>query len=360
MLEIVVLVLLIIINGFFALSEIALVSSKKARLEHKMLKGSKGAMTALKLMDNSESFLSAIQVGITLIGIVTGVYGGMNIADDVSPYFEKFEPIKEYAGEIALVTTIFFITYLSIVIGELVPKTIALSNPEKIAIRVAPAVFYFSKIFYPFVRLLSGSTNLVNKILGIKKKNNHITEAELRQIIKTASIEGVIDKEQNTLHEKIFNFADKKAKHILTHRTDVEWIDLRMTFEDIYEKLQDCHHSKIVCCEENLDELKGILNLKDFFKMAAVKTPFSTEDLIKEPLIVPETQEAQDVLEMMRRQKTQICCVVNEFGGFEGIITMHDIIENILGYIPDEGEEDEPDVFVRSDKTVLVNGEAPI
>jgi putative hemolysin len=154
MIEIVVLILLILINGFFALSEIALVSSKKTRLEQEMLKGSKGALTALKLLDNSESFLSAIQVGITLIGIVTGVYGGMNIADDVSPFFERIEPLKEYAGEIALTVTIIIITYLSIVIGELVPKTIALSNPDKIAIRVAPIVYYFSKVFYPFVRIL--------------------------------------------------------------------------------------------------------------------------------------------------------------------------------------------------------------
>ena len=201
MVEIFVLILLIIINGFFALSEIALVSGKKARLEHEMLRGSKGAAIALKLLDNSENFLSAIQVGITLIGIVTGVYGGMNIADDVAPFFEQFEPLKTYAGEIALVSTVFFITYLSIVIGELVPKTIALSNPEKIAIRVAPVVYYFSKVFYPFVRLLSGSTSIINRLLGIKKINNQITEAELRQIIKTASNEGVIDKEQNTLHE---------------------------------------------------------------------------------------------------------------------------------------------------------------
>lgn len=360
MVEIFVLILLIIINGFFALSEIALVSGKKTRLEHEMLRGSKGAAIALKLLDNSENFLSAIQVGITLIGIVTGVYGGMNIADDVAPFFEQFEPLKTYAGEIALVSTVFFITYLSIVIGELVPKTIALSNPEKIAIRVAPVVYYFSKVFYPFVRLLSGSTSIINRLLGIKKINNQITEAELRQIIKTASNEGVIDKEQNTLHEKVFSFADKKAKHILTHRTDVEWIDLKMSFADIYDKLQDCHHSKIVCCEDNMDEIKGILNLKDFFKKAAVQSSFSIEELLKEPLVVPESKEAQDVLEMMRQQKKQICCVVNEFGGFEGIITMHDIIENILGHIPGDGDEDEPDVFVRSDKSVLVNGDAPI
>jgi putative hemolysin len=193
MIEIVVLIFLILINGFFALSEIALVSSKKTRLEQQMLKGSKGALTALKLLDNSESFLSAIQVGITLIGIVTGVYGGMNIAHDITPFFEKIEPIKEFAGEIALTITVIIITYLSIVIGELVPKTIALSNPDKIAIRVAPTIYYFSKVFYPFVRLLSFSTNFVNKILGVKKPNDQITESELRQMIKTASIEGVIE-----------------------------------------------------------------------------------------------------------------------------------------------------------------------
>jgi len=360
MIEIIILFILMIINGFFALSEIALVSGKRARIEQEAIRGNKGAVKALLLMDNSENFLSAIQVGITLIGIVTGVYGGMNIADDVTPYFEKIEAIQAYAGQIALTVTVMLITYLSIVIGELVPKTIALSNPEKIAIRVAPIVYYFSKLFYPFVRLLSVSTNLVNKLIGIKKPDGLITEAELRQIIKTASKEGVIDKEQNTIHEKIFNFADKKAKHMMTHRTDVEWIDLSMSFNAIYEKLQVCNHSKILYCEKTLDEIKGILNLKDFFKKAADQVPFSTEDLIKEPLIVPENTEAQDVLEMMRRQKTQICCVVNEFGGFEGIITMHDIIENILGHIPGEGDHNEPDVFVRSDKTILVNGDAPI
>jgi len=155
MIEFVVLILLILINGFFALSEIALVSSKRTRLEQQKLKGSKGAGTALQLLDNSEGFLSAIQVGITLIGIVTGVYGGMSIADDITPHFEKIEPIKEFAGEIALTITVLFITYLSIVIGELVPKTIALSNPDKIAIPVAQIVYYFSKVFYPFFWVLS-------------------------------------------------------------------------------------------------------------------------------------------------------------------------------------------------------------
>jgi putative hemolysin len=360
MIEIVVLILLILINGFFALSEIALVSSKKTRLKQEMLKGSKGALTALKLLDNSENFLSAIQVGITLIGIVTGVYGGISIADDITPFFERIESIKEFAGEIALTITVLIITYLSIVIGELVPKTIALSNPDKIAIKVAPIVYYFSKVFYPFVRLLSISTNFVNKILGVKKHNDRITESELRQMIKTASLEGVIENDQNTLHEKVFYFADKKAKHIMTHRTEVEWIDLKMPAEKIYEDLLKCHHSKIICSEENLDELKGILNVKDFFKSVSCNSEYSITDLLREPIIVPESTDAQKVLKMLRTNKTHICCVVNEFGGFEGIITLHDIIENIVGQIQEDGEEYEPDVFIREDKTVLVNGDAPI
>ena len=230
--EIIVLAVLILLNGFFALSEIALVSSKRSRLEQLRIKGSKGAKTALKLLVNSGNFLSAIQVGITLIGIVTGVYGGIKIADDVAPFFERFEFTRTYANEIALTVTVLIITYISIVIGELVPKTVALSNPEKIAVRVAPAIHYFSKAFYPFVILLALSTNLINKLIGIKKPAEQLTEAELRQMIKIATEEGVIEKEQNIIHERIFYFSDKRAKHIMTHRTDIEWIDINKSDDE--------------------------------------------------------------------------------------------------------------------------------
>jgi putative hemolysin len=236
--EILVLIFLILVNGFFALSEIALVSSKRSRLEQRMIEGSKGAKTALKLLEDSENFLSAIQVGITLIGIITGVYGGMSIADDVTPFFQNFEITQNYANQIALTLTVVIITFFSIVIGELVPKTIALNNPDKIAIRVAPLIYYFSSVFYPFVSLLSISTNFVIKLIGTQKLNEQITEAELRQMLKIASSEGVIEKEQNRIHEKVFYFADKKAKHIMTHRTDVEWINVYNTPRYSYQRLR--------------------------------------------------------------------------------------------------------------------------
>ncbi len=358
--EILVLTILILLNGFFALSEIALVSSKRSRLEQRKIDGSKGANIALKLLDHSENFLSAIQVGITLIGIVTGVYGGINIADDVAPFFQNFDFTKSYANQIALSLTIIIITFFSIVIGELVPKTIALNNPEKIAVRVAPIVYYFSRAFYPFVRLLSISTNWVNKLIGLKKQTEQITEAELRQMIKIASSEGVIEKEQNIIHEKVFYFSDKKAKHIMTHRTNVEWININKAYEEIKDILLKVQHSKIICCNGTIDNFKGIMNLRDFFKLASLKGEFDINEIIIEPLIVPANIEAQKVLTLLRQKKTHICCVVNEYGGFEGLITLHDIIENIVGQIPDEREVFDPDIYIRDDKSVLLSGDAPI
>ena len=358
--EILILGLLVLLNGFFALSEIALVSSKRSRLEQFRQKGSKSAKIALGLLDDSENFLSAVQVGITLIGIVTGVYGGMNIADDVAPFFRKFELTAHYSYEIALSVTVIIITYFSIVIGELVPKTIALSNPEKIALKIAPAIHYFSLLFYPFVKLLSFSTNLINKLLGIKKHTEHITETELRYMIKVASLDGVIEKDQNRIHENIFYFADKKARHIMTHRTDVEWIDLEKPIDVIRKKLLGLQHSKIICCNGKLDDFQGILNLKDYFRALIFNKNLTIRDLLVEPLIIPEVLDAQKVLDQLRQKHSNMCFVVNEYGGFEGIITLHDIMENLIGQLPDEGELYEPDVFMRDDKSVLISGDAPV
>ena len=358
--EILILGLLILVNGFFALSEIALVSSKKARLEHMRVEGRKGAKTALRLLENSENFLSAVQVGITLIGIITGVYGGLNIAEDITPLIQQIDFLKTSAHEIALTITILTITYFSIVIGELVPKTIALSNPENIAIKIAPVIYYFSKLFYPFVKLLSVSTNLFNSLFGIKKRSEQMTEADLRQMIKIASQEGVIEKEQNLIHENVFYFADKKAKHIMTHRVDVEWIDMNDTEENVKSAILRSQHSKIICCDDGLDNFTGILYVKDYLLAFNSGESVNIPDLLIHPLIVPENVEARKVLKLFRQKQTYFCIVVNEYGSFEGIITLHDIVENIIGDMPEEGESDEPDIFIRDDKSVLVSGDAPV
>jgi putative hemolysin len=358
--EILVLGLLILLNGFFALSEIALVSSKKSRLEQMKIEKRRGAKTALKLLENSENFLSAVQVGITLIGIITGVYGGLNIAEDITPFFQKFKFLETSANEVAMAATIIVITYFSIVLGELVPKSLALSNPEKIAIKIAPSVYYFSKLFYPFVKLLSVSTNLFKKLFGIKKRSYQVTEAELRQMIKNASNEGVIEEGQNLLHEKVFYFADKRAKHIMTPRTEIEWIDLTDPDDAVKSAILESKHSKIICCKEDLDNFIGILNIKDYFVSLNSSSLVKITDLLGQPLIVPENTDARKVLDLIKQEQIHFCIVVNEYGSFVGIITLHDIMENIIGDMPEEGEVYEPDIFIRDDNSVLVSGDASV
>lgn len=358
--EIIVIGLLILLNGFFSLSEIALISSKKSKLEQMKIEGRRGSKTALKLLADSENFLSAVQVGITLIGIVTGVYGGLNIAEDIAPFLMRIKFLEISANEIALVVTIVTITYFSIVIGELVPKTIALSDPEKIAVKIAPIIYYFSKLFYPFVKLLSVSTNLLNHLIGIEKRSEQYTETELKQLLKTASREGVIGKEQNLIHEKVFYFADKRAKHIMTHRVDVESIDLKDTEENIKTAILKSKHSKIICSDGGLDNFTGVLFIKDYLLALNSGDSVNIPDLLIPPIIVPENVEARRVLQLFRQKQTYFCIVVNEYGSFEGIITLHDIVENIIGEMPEEGESDEPDIFIRDDKSVLVSGDAPV
>ena len=358
--EVIIISILILLNGFFALSEIALVSSKRSRLEQLKKDGRRGAKTALRLLKDSENFLSAIQVGITLIGIVTGVYGGINIADDITPFIQQFDLFKNSAEEIALAFTVLTITYFSIVIGELVPKSIALNNPEKIAIKIAPPIYYLSIIFYPFVRFLSYSTLLIKRLIGIKKQTDHLTENDLRYLLKIASREGIIEKDQNLIHEKVFYFSNKKAKHIMTHRMEVEWIDINEPYDNIKDIILKSQHSRLIGCDGNLDDFKGILNVKDFLSADPSSNKFHISDLLTQPVIVPESADAHNVLNLIKKKQIHFCIIVNEYGSLEGIITLYDILENLIGDIPEEGEKFEPDIFVRDDKSYLVSGDAPV
>ena len=358
--EIFILTILILINGFFALSEVALTSSRQAHLEQLKANGKKGARTALNLLEHSEDFRSAVQVGITLTGIVTGVYAGVNLADDFTPFFAYFNLTHHFAHQIAMTLTVLIITYILVVIGELVPKTIAIRNPERIAIVVAPAIYYFSKVFYPFVRLLALSTNWVNRMTGIEANSGQMTEGDLRQIIKTASHEGVIEKEQNLMHEKVIYFSGKRAKHIMTHRTEVEWVDMDMPKESLQAEIPTFKHSKILACHATPDDFVGVLHIKEYLLNYYSDQPAEITQIIHTPIVIPVNADATKVLTLFKEKQTYFAVIVNEYGDFEGIITLHDIMESIIGYLPEEGEIAEPDVFVRDDQSVLVSGEAPV
>jgi len=358
--EIAIIGFLILLNGLFALSEIAIVSSKNSRLEQFRSEGKKGSAKALELKKNPENFLSSVQVGITLIGIITGAYGGVNLAEDVVPLIERVSFLAGSAHQIALVITVIGITYFAIVIGELVPKTIALNNPEKIAVKIAPFIYYFSRLFYPFVWLLAGSTAVVTRLLGIKKVTSQITEVELRQILKSASSDGVIEKEQNLINERLFYFADKRAKHIMTPRTDLEWIDMDDSPENIRKAVLESKHSKLICSHGDIDNLQGLLYTRDYLQELSEKGNADPATLVVEPLVVPETLEAVKLWRLFQQKHFYTAIVVNEYGSLEGIITLHDIMENIIGEMPEEGEDSEPDIFVRDDNSFLVSGDAPV
>nr|HQI42872.1 hemolysin family protein [Dysgonamonadaceae bacterium] len=264
MIEVLIILLLIVLNGFFALSEIAVVSSSKTKLESERKKGNSGAETALKLKADPDNFLSAVQVGITLIGIVNGAYGGSTLSVYVEPFFRQFAWSAPYASTISIILVVFLITYVSIVIGELVPKTIALNNPEKVSIFVSRPVHVVSIVFYPFVRLLAASTSLFNKLIGLKPVSDTLSEMELRAMLKTASKEGVIEREENIIHEQVFYFSDKRARHLMTHRTDVEWVNVLQKKEQIVADLLKCRHSKVLACNGKLDDFVGIISIKEF------------------------------------------------------------------------------------------------
>lgn len=361
-LDIVIILILILLNGFFALSEIAIVSTKKNKLEAERKKGRKGAKRALLLRADPDNFLSSVQVGITLIGIVNGAYGGQAFASYLVPFFEQFPAIAPFAEAISMVIVVFLITYVSIVLGELVPKTIALNDPEKMAIAVAPTIHVVSIIFYPFVKLLSVSTAFVNRIIGLKPKEEVLSEMELRAMLKTASHEGVIDAEENSIHEQVFYFSDKRAIHLMTHRTDVEWVDISKSRDQIIVDLLKTKHSKILACRKEIDEFVGTISMRDFLLRLNTKESFSIEELIMEPIIVPNNLPAQKVLENFKNNHKFVAVVVDEYGSLDGIITIHDIFENLVGAIPEEadGDTQEPFLFMRDDHSALVSGEAPI
>ena len=361
-LDIIIIFLLILLNGFFALSEIAIVSARKNKLETERKRGSKGAQRALSLRAEPDNYLSSVQVGITLIGIINGAYGGQAFAVYLAPFFEQFPATAPFAEAIAMVLVVFLITYLSIVVGELVPKTMALNKPEKLAIAVAPAIHLVSIIFYPFVKLLSLSTSLINRLLGIGPRNEVVSEMELRAMLKTASREGVIDAEENIIHEQVFYFSDKKAIHLMTHRTDVEWVDIDKSREEIIQDLLQTRHSKILACRKKIDEFVGTITVRDLLLRLYNHDSFGIEDLIMEPIIVPSTLRAQKVLENFKNNHKFVAVVVDEYGSLDGIITIHDIFENLVGAIPEETDEPtaDPIFYQRDDHSALVSGEAPI
>lgn len=354
--EFLIILLLLILNGIFAMYEMALVSSSKTRLETFVNKGNKRAKRVLKQLDEPEEFLSTIQIGITLIGIISGAYGGANIADDLVPLFAIIPGLETYANNLAMITTVVIITYLSLIIGELVPKSIALNNPERYAILFSPIMMVLSKASYPFVRLLSASTKLANKLIGLRNnEERQMTQDELKMILHQSSEQGIIDKDETEMLRDVFRFSDKRANDLMTCRRDIIALHPNDTREKVLQTIQEQHFSKYLLVEKGKDDILGVVSVKDIIiMMGNTNHIFDLRSIARPALFIPESLYAKKVLEIFKKHKNKFGVVVDEYGNTEGIITLHDLTESIFGDILEENETEEEDIIVRQDGSMLV------
>lgn len=346
---------LILLNGLFSMSEIALVSARKARLEAQANKGDKSAKEALELSNHPDTFLSTVQIGITLIGILTGIYSGEQLKTDLVAFINRFENLQEYSNGIATATIVIVITYFSMVLGELLPKRIGLSRPEKIAKLMAKPMRLLSVATHPFIWLLSKSTTGLAKIFGIQSKDNQLTEEEIKAIISEGTEQGTIDEAEQEIIERVFHLGDRNITSLMTHRSDIIWFNTVDTEVTIKEKIMLEPHSVYPICDGHIDNIKGVVSIKDLY-ITDDRTMF--KDIMQPPLYVPENNTAYQVLEKFKMTKKHSCFIIDEYGSLMGMITLNDILEAIVGDLPEANFQDY-EIVEREDGSYLVDAQIP-
>ncbi len=338
------------------MSEIALVSARKSRLEHQAEKGDHKARKALELSKNPEKFLSAAQIGITLIAILTGVYSGDRFAGQLQPYIEKVDVLKPYASTIATTIIVIIVTFLSIIFGELIPKQIGLLRAERIAKIVAGPVNLFAKITHPIVWLLNKISQLFFRIFNIKRsKDDAVTEEEIKTLIGEGTEAGTIDEAEQEIIERVFHLGDRNITSLMTHRSDIIWFNLEDSEDKIKEKIIGEPHSIYPICDGEIDNIKGVVSIKDLYV-----SPDSTlfKELMQPALFIPQNNTPYQALEKFKQSKIHSCFIVDEYGSVLGLITLNDILEAIVGDIT---QPDVPDYEIteREDGTFLVDAQIP-
>jgi len=355
--EFFILALLIFISGVFSMYEIALVSSRESRLQERAEDGNRGAKIALQQLQNIEDFLSTMQIGITLASILAGAYGGVEITEKVYPYLQGLSMDPDLLHRLTLILVVILVTYFTLVFGETVPKSVAFKHSEPITIALAPFMKGVATVLHPLVWILSMSTKGIMKLFGVKSDPEpHITEDELKLMIRQSSEHGVIDKQESEIIKDVFRFGAKTAFSVMTPRIDIRWIDINMSRTEILKVIDEMGYSKYPVCDGSLDDLKGILVVKDLIRIINKGEKPDLKSILSEPLYVPENLPASDLLEKFRERKIHISIVVDEYGSVEGLITLHDLVEHILGDLPDLTDKEPPDYEKKPDGSYLVNG----
>ncbi|MCK9302166.1 MAG: hemolysin family protein [Bacteroidales bacterium] len=353
--EIFIVLALILVNGFLSMSEMAVASSRRTRLESEAKKGSTQANAVLKLMKNPDIFLSTIQIGITLIGILTGLFSGEAFAEDLAPLIAKIKGLENNALAISQIIIVVFVTYLSLIFGELLPKRLAMSYPEKIAKGIASPMRFLSKLCIPFVWILTKSTSCLVKLFKIKPDaDSKVTEDEIKAIIQEGKDDGEVQEVEQDIVERVFTLGDRDVDSIMTHRSELVWLDVNDSNEENSAKVKNNLFNMYPVSNEELDNIVGVVFLKDLF--GKIDLPdFKITDVIQKPQYLPDNMSVYDALEQLRAGRLRSSVVIDEFGSVLGIVTMKDIIEALLGNIPEVGEEQE--IVEREDGSVLVDGQ---
>ncbi len=353
---------LTLVNGFFAMSEMAVVSARRARLEAMADNGNRGAGVAAELSRDPSRFLSSVQFGITLVGIVSGAFGTATLGLKLAEYLATFPLIGAYAEPIAYSTIIILITFLSLILGELVPKRIALAYPEAVAARVAIPLAIVGSVGRPIVNLLGFSSALILTALRVPQvRDQSVTEEEVETILQEGTESGIIDPAERAMVREVIGLADRPVSDIMTRRAEVYWVDVADDPKVLRAELRQCPYSRVVVAKgSSIDEPLGFVHKKDLLDLLLEGKPLDIEQNVREPIFVPEVSSVLDVLELFREKRNHFAFVLDEFGTFEGVVTLTDVLEAITGDIPEEHETESRSIIERADGTFLVDGRTEI
>lgn len=355
--DILVILLLIVANGLFSGAEIAIISSRRHRLEQLAEKGRRSARVALRLSDSPNQFLSTVQIGITLIGILSGAVGGATVAHRLDGLLRQWPPLAAYSEAISFGLVVAVITFLSVVVGELVPKRLALANPEQLACAMAPSMRWLSRVSAPVVHLLSQSTEALLRLLGVSTSSEpDITEDEIKALFRQGTDSGVFEEVEHDMVQRVLRLGDRTIKSLMTPRTDIIWLDVEEPLEDNLQEILQSTHSRFPIGKGSLDECVGVVRVRNLLAAKLSGQSISLEELLQPPLFVAESTRALSVLEQFKRSGIHIALVTGEFGGVEGLVTLNDLMEGIVGDLPSVEDEDGPLVVTREDGSLLVDG----
>ncbi len=363
LIAIAVVLLLVVLNGLFAMTELAVVSSRKSKLQARAERGDRGARAALKLSEEPTQFLSAVQVGITLIGILAGAYGQATIAGELDRILEAaFPALVQYTEFFATAVVVVCITYVSLIIGELVPKRLALIFPETVASKMAKPISTLAIVLKPFVLLLTASTSGILKVMGVKDRDgSDVTQEEVATILAEGTSAGLIEPEEQEMIEEIMRLGDRPVRVAMTPRHEVFWIALDDPEEVVREEIRTCPYSRIVVARENdVDNPLGLVHKKDLLDALLTTGKIDVEPLVAEPAFIPQSTSVLKALEILKGSRVHMAFIVDEYGAFEGVVTATDILEMIAGDFDEGHDEEQAWIHQRADGSWLVDGQTDL